>query len=69
MLKLLQQRGDYDEPGQMNDWNCQARMEGEVADYVAKLVGREDNKGLKSNVRSWVARLMPGLRDEMRGTK
>lgn len=69
MLKLLQERGDYDEPGQMSNWNCQARMEGEVANYVAKLLGRNDHKGLESVVRSWIAKFMPGLRQEIRGTK
>jgi len=61
-FQLLDERGDFDEPGQVNNWNSQRHLEDEVRTYLTKPSDKEPSS-------STVRRIVTKARDEWRARK
>ena len=53
VFRLLDERGDFTELGQVDDWNCQRHVEDALRDYLSNRCGKEP---LSSTVRRIVTK-------------
>ena len=60
LIEALKKHGDFDEDGQMDNWNCQACAERLVIEHF----GKSDQHPAVSTVRSWVVKAVKQWREE-----